>query len=273
MPILVATDVAARGLDISHVTHVINYDVPVSPDVYVHRIGRTGRVGRCGRAITFVEPRQTARARGDREAHRQAITPWTDGRARRARARSRSAPRRHTKPQLSRNGDEPVRELIAAAGRADGVEVRDLVHAVTHAAGVDGEAVRDVKVLERFSAPSVPTAEAERDRRRRRGAQVAGRAPCAALSRLTGRRPAAVVATERRTTLARGRSQAAPVAATAHARRDGRPRAVERVRAAPADLRRADGAPARTGAWSAGPPRPAAWPRARAGAPPRPSWR
>src|SRR3712207_4569189 len=58
VPILVATDVAARGLDISTVTHVVNFDVPTSPDVYVHRIGRTGRVGRSGRAITFVEPRQ-----------------------------------------------------------------------------------------------------------------------------------------------------------------------------------------------------------------------
>ena len=58
VPILVATDVAARGLDISTVTHVVNYDVPTSPDTYVHRIGRTGRVGRSGRAITFVEDRQ-----------------------------------------------------------------------------------------------------------------------------------------------------------------------------------------------------------------------
>src|SRR3712207_9369422 len=58
VPILVATDVAARGLDIATVTHVVNFDVPTSPDVYVHRIGRTGRVGRSGRAITFVEPRQ-----------------------------------------------------------------------------------------------------------------------------------------------------------------------------------------------------------------------
>ncbi len=56
--ILVATDVAARGLDIDSVTHVINYDVPTSPDVYVHRIGRTGRAGRTGRSITFVEPSQ-----------------------------------------------------------------------------------------------------------------------------------------------------------------------------------------------------------------------
>src|SRR3712207_3135343 len=58
VPILVATDVAARGLDITSVTHVINFDIPTSPDVYVHRIGRTGRVGRSGRAITLFEPRQ-----------------------------------------------------------------------------------------------------------------------------------------------------------------------------------------------------------------------
>jgi ATP-dependent RNA helicase DeaD len=54
--LLVATDIAARGLDIEHVTHVINYDVPNSSETYVHRIGRTGRVGRTGRAITFVTP-------------------------------------------------------------------------------------------------------------------------------------------------------------------------------------------------------------------------
>ena len=58
MPLLVATDVAARGLDIEHVTHVINYDLPNNTEIYVHRIGRTGRVGRTGRAITFVTPKQ-----------------------------------------------------------------------------------------------------------------------------------------------------------------------------------------------------------------------
>ncbi len=56
--LLVATDVAARGLDISHVSHVMNYDVPSSPEAYVHRIGRTGRAGRSGEAIMFVEPRE-----------------------------------------------------------------------------------------------------------------------------------------------------------------------------------------------------------------------
>jgi ATP-dependent RNA helicase DeaD len=57
-PLLVATDVAARGLDIEHVTHVINFDLPNNSEIYVHRIGRTGRVGRTGRAITFVTPKE-----------------------------------------------------------------------------------------------------------------------------------------------------------------------------------------------------------------------
>jgi ATP-dependent RNA helicase DeaD len=56
--LLVATDVAARGLDIDHVSHVVNMDVPIDPDTYVHRIGRTGRAGREGNAITFLEPRE-----------------------------------------------------------------------------------------------------------------------------------------------------------------------------------------------------------------------
>ena len=51
-----ATDVAARGLDIPDVSHVVNFDIPPDPEYYVHRIGRTGRLGRSGEAITFVNP-------------------------------------------------------------------------------------------------------------------------------------------------------------------------------------------------------------------------
>ncbi|MCS6887533.1 MAG: DEAD/DEAH box helicase [Chloroflexus sp.] len=58
LDVLVATDVAARGLDIAEVSHVINYDVPTDPESYVHRIGRTGRAGRDGVAITFITPRE-----------------------------------------------------------------------------------------------------------------------------------------------------------------------------------------------------------------------
>ncbi|MFZ9675547.1 MAG: DEAD/DEAH box helicase [Ilumatobacteraceae bacterium] len=56
--LLIATDVAARGLDIDHLTHVVNYDVPSAPESYVHRIGRVGRAGRAGVAITLAEPRE-----------------------------------------------------------------------------------------------------------------------------------------------------------------------------------------------------------------------
>jgi ATP-dependent RNA helicase DeaD len=56
--LLIATDVAARGLDIEQISHVVNFDVPSAPEAYVHRIGRTGRAGREGVAITFAEPRE-----------------------------------------------------------------------------------------------------------------------------------------------------------------------------------------------------------------------
>ena len=58
LDVLVATDVAARGLDISGVTHVYNYDIPQDPESYVHRIGRTGRAGKSGQSITFVSPNE-----------------------------------------------------------------------------------------------------------------------------------------------------------------------------------------------------------------------
>jgi len=67
LEIVVATDVAARGLDVRHITHVLNYDVPHDPESYVHRIGRTGRAGRTGIAILFITPRQT-RLRARRRA-------------------------------------------------------------------------------------------------------------------------------------------------------------------------------------------------------------
>jgi ATP-dependent RNA helicase DeaD len=71
--LLVATDVAARGIDIQRLSHVVNYDVPASPESYVHRIGRTGRAGRAGTAITLVEPREHRLLRAMESATRQRI--------------------------------------------------------------------------------------------------------------------------------------------------------------------------------------------------------
>ena len=71
--LLVATDVAARGLDISHLTHVINYEIPSAPKSYVHRIGRVGRAGREGVAITLAEPREHALLRNIERLTKQKI--------------------------------------------------------------------------------------------------------------------------------------------------------------------------------------------------------
>ncbi len=161
VPILVATDVAARGLDITTVTHVINYDVPTSPDTYVHRIGRTGRVGRSGRAITFVETRQKRELEAIERHIGTSIDAWQKG-AVGAPVLVRERPRRHSKPRISRNGEEPYVKLLVGSGKAAGVQVADIVGALTAAGGLDGEAVRDVLVLDRFSFVSVPAADADR---------------------------------------------------------------------------------------------------------------
>jgi ATP-dependent RNA helicase DeaD len=165
LPILVATDVAARGLDIVAVTHIVNFDVPTSPDVYVHRIGRTGRVGRSGRAITFIEPRQKRELSAIETHANTRISPWAEG-AKVAPARVEEPRRhRHRKPHdaaVPANGDARYAKLIASGGRAAGLAEADIIHAVASGAGLDGEAIRNVRMLEHFALLEVPAAEAQR---------------------------------------------------------------------------------------------------------------
>src|SRR5579862_1246017 len=73
--IVVATDVAARGLDVERIGHVVNYDVPYDAESYVHRVGRTGRAGRKGEAILFIAPRERSLLRAIERATRQVIEP------------------------------------------------------------------------------------------------------------------------------------------------------------------------------------------------------
>jgi ATP-dependent RNA helicase DeaD len=75
--ILVATDVAARGLDVERISHVINYDVPSDPESYTHRIGRTGRAGRSGEAILFITPRERGLLKAIERATRQPVAQLT----------------------------------------------------------------------------------------------------------------------------------------------------------------------------------------------------
>ncbi|WP_442577251.1 DEAD/DEAH box helicase [Microbacterium sp. F51-2R] len=74
LDILVATDVAARGLDVERISHVVNFDIPTDTESYVHRIGRTGRAGRAGDAISFVTPRERGLVRAIERATRQELT-------------------------------------------------------------------------------------------------------------------------------------------------------------------------------------------------------
>jgi ATP-dependent RNA helicase DeaD len=180
--LLIATDIAARGLDISGVSHVINYDMPNSPEVYVHRIGRTGRVGRSGRAITLVTSKQLRDLDAVRKHANTEIQPWSENGAAATPPRpvERAAeeviapvatgangsdpseppeekqPRRprHTKPR--RKLDAPRTKLLVGAGRARGIEPADVVSAIVDNSHLDGEDVSNVRVLERFSFVEVP---------------------------------------------------------------------------------------------------------------------
>ncbi len=161
LPLLVATDVAARGLDISGVSHVINFDVPTSPDVYVHRIGRTARVGRSGRAITLYERRQRREMEAIEKHAGVKLAPWVKD-AHVAPTPVKPRPRRHSKPHDLGDGDGAARKLIVSAGRAAGLEPSDIIHAITAATGLDGESVRNVRILERFAFVEVPERDALR---------------------------------------------------------------------------------------------------------------
>jgi ATP-dependent RNA helicase DeaD len=183
LPLLVATDVAARGLDISGVSHVINFDVPTSPDVYVHRIGRTGRVGRSGRAITFAESRQRREIEAIEKHAGVKLAPWVKD-AHVAPTAPRATPRRHSKPRLSPTVDGPARKLILSIGRAQDIEPGDIVHAITAATGLDGESVRNVRMLERFTFVEVPDTAADDVVTQLTGRELAGRP--VALERVRG---------------------------------------------------------------------------------------
>ena len=154
--LLVATDVAARGLDIAGVSHIINYDVPNSPDVYVHRIGRTGRAGEKGRAITFITPKQRGDLVAIEEHASTKIPEWGSAEDRRGQARRRSEGR-----------GARARGRRGARGRAGpGARGRE--------AGTGRAAAR--------AAPAAPLQAAPPGHGRRPGQDLPGRRPQAGLS-------------------------------------------------------------------------------------------
>ncbi|MBK5230387.1 MAG: DEAD/DEAH box helicase, partial [Thermoleophilia bacterium] len=147
IPVLVATDIAARGLDVVNVSHVVNYDLPNSAEMYTHRIGRTGRAGRGGRAITLVEPKNVEDMAGIEKHINVVIPEWSAGDAgesateRAAQAKKEPAgarkPRSRGEAESAALSEQAV-EAEADAQADDGAEAIAVETAVE--SGLTGEA-------------------------------------------------------------------------------------------------------------------------------------
>jgi ATP-dependent RNA helicase DeaD len=158
-PLLVATDIAARGLDIEHVTHVINYDLPNNPEIYVHRIGRTGRVGRTGRAITFATGKQAGDLKTIERVVKAPIGEWEPPEERLEHA-PRPRPRPREEPAAP--GPDGAVKLFVNRGKRGGITEEDLKWALLEGAVVPQQAIRSIRVLDRFSFVELDAEQAER---------------------------------------------------------------------------------------------------------------
>ena len=182
--LLVATDVAARGLDISGVSTSINYDMPNSPDIYVHRIGRTGRVGALG-PRDHADHAEAARATSRRSSATR--RPRSSPGARTASAAARKAEREaagepqtsarpagRVTPSRAARRTCPTSKLIVCAGRARGSSRPTSSARSSDNTHLEGEDIRNVRVLERFSFVEVPADRAQEVVDKVSGKQVRG---------------------------------------------------------------------------------------------------
>ncbi len=157
--LLVATDVAARGLDVDHLTHVVNFDVPAAPESYVHRIGRVGRGDRTGTAITIAEPRERRQLSAIERSTRQSIEIGT----------------LPTSAQLRERRMEVTRANLAVTCLDDDLDqYRPLLDALTEDAGIDQVALAAIKTAHLATVGSdgeseIPDAPAPRENRGARG--------------------------------------------------------------------------------------------------------
>jgi ATP-dependent RNA helicase DeaD len=173
--ILIATDVAARGLDVEHVSHVINYDIPQTPEVYVHRIGRTGRAGREGTAVTLVVPREKFLLRAIERTTGQPIEHARVPRPAEVRARRRERLRDAIRGVLTAGDElEPFREVVRALA-----EEFDPLEVAAAAARVAAETRGTEEMQDETEIPDIDPRErdygAPREPRRGEGGRAAAR--------------------------------------------------------------------------------------------------
>ena len=145
--LLVATDVAARGLDIEHLSHVVNYDVPASAEAYVHRIGRTGRAGRAGTAIMLVEPREHRLLRTIEAFTKQKISVATVPTVAEMRARRLDVTKASIRERILAGDLDDVRVVVESlAQEFDLVVIAAAAVKLVHAAEEGEESEREIPV-------------------------------------------------------------------------------------------------------------------------------
>jgi len=158
--LLMATDVAARGLDIEHVSHVVNYDLPADPESYVHRIGRTGRAGRIGTAITLADPREHRLLRTIEHFTKQKIDVQPVPTVKDLRARRLEQLTAALRERLTAGDFDDMRTVVTAL--ADEFDVMDVAAAAVKMA--HGATGGDDGAEEIVAAPAVPAARGGRER-------------------------------------------------------------------------------------------------------------
>jgi ATP-dependent RNA helicase DeaD len=155
--LLIATDVAARGLDIEHLSHVVNYDVPASAEAYLHRIGRTGRAGRGGTAITLAEPREHRLLRVIENFTRAKIEVATVPTVADLRARQLDLTRASLRERLLAGDYDHVRVVVESlAQEFDIVDIAAAAVQMAHAAAAGDGDDREIPVAPPPSRPDTP---------------------------------------------------------------------------------------------------------------------
>ena len=149
--LLVATDVAARGLDIERVSHVVNYDVPSAGEGYLHRIGRTGRVGRAGVAITLAEPREHRLLRNIEAFTKQRIEIASVPTVADLRARRLERTKAELRERVVAGGFDDVRAVVESL--AEEFDVMDVAAAAVKMAQTAAGAQSDERDIPSFAAP------------------------------------------------------------------------------------------------------------------------
>jgi len=156
--LLIATDVAARGLDIQHVSHVVNYDLPTDAESYVHRIGRTGRAGREGTAITLAEPREHRLLRSIEQLTKQKIEVATVPSVADLRARRLEVTSAALRARLAAGDFEDVRVVVESlSDEFDVVDIAAAAVKMAHLATVGDGEEKEIAAPQLRDAPEART--------------------------------------------------------------------------------------------------------------------